>query len=307
MRRDLELIHPELRRVGMVLPRAPVTPGTTGIVRRLIRLAAAQRWPGTTVETAGSVSVRVHRPSTPPHPTSGRPGILWIHGGGYVVGHPAMDDAGCRRLSTRFGAVVVAPRYRLAPEHPFPAALEDCHEALVWMAGLPEVDPTRIVIGGASAGGGLGAAVCLLARERGVVSPVLQFLHYPMLDDRTALRDDIDEAGFRLWVKRANWFGWESYLGCPPGSSGVSGLAAPARAVDLSGLPPAWIGVGTVDLFHDEDVAYARRLEDAGVECRLDVVEGAFHGFDRTAPFARISRDFVSSRDAAIASALELT
>ena len=183
---------------------------------------------------------------------------------------------------------------------------DDCYDALVWLAARPEVDPSRIVIAGASAGAGLTAGLALLARDRGGASPALQVLVYPMLDDRTALRTDIDERNFRLWTNRSNRYGWSSYLGAPPGSADVSPHAAPARASDeqLAGLPPAWIGVGTLDLFHDEDVLYAQRLRAAGVECELYVVDGAFHGFDGMTSRASVTRAFNESRDSAIASAL---
>jgi len=125
-----------------------------------------------------------------------------------------------------------------------------------------------------------------------------------MLDDRTAQRTDIDERNFRLWNNKANHFGWQSYTGHPPGSNKVSGLAAPARNDDLSGLPPSWIGVGTLDLFHDEDVAYASRLREAGVDCALDVVEGSFHGFDVVRPGAGVSKAFRSAQVAALGAAL---
>jgi acetyl esterase/lipase len=194
--------------------------------------------------------------------------------------------------------------YRLAPEHPFPTPLHDCHDALVWLAGHDGVDPARIIIGGASAGGGLAAALALLARARGEVEPIFQLLSYPLLDDRTVVRADIDGRSHRLWTNRSNRFGWQSYLGAPPGSDGVSGLAAPGRADDLRHLPPAWIGVGTCDLFHDEDVAYADRLRKAGVPCETSVVPGAFHGFDVVRPGAAISQEYRAAQVRALADAL---
>jgi acetyl esterase/lipase len=180
--------------------------------------------------------------------------------------------------------------YRLAPEHPFPVPLEDCYAALQWLADLPEVDANRIAIKGESAGAGLAAALALLAKERGGVRPVFQMLSYPMLDDRTTARRDIDPGSLRMWGQKSNRFGWESYLG--PAAADVPPLAAAARYDDLAGVAPAWIGVGTNDLFHDEDVAYAKRLQAAGVPCELHVVEGAYHGFDFTEQRADISRAY---------------
>ena len=206
--------------------------------------------------------------------------MLWIHGGGYVMGTAAQDDRICRRFADRLDIVVAAVDYRLAPDHPFPVPLHDCYDALTWLTHQPEVDPTRVAVGGASAGGGLAAALTLLARDRGQVDLCFQLLAYPMLDDRTSLRRDIDERRLRLWSVNANRFGWRSYLGRAPGSTEVSPLAAPSRCDDLRGLPPAWIGVGTCDLFCDEDIDYAGRLRESGVPCELDIVNGAFHGFD---------------------------
>jgi acetyl esterase/lipase len=161
-----------------------------------------------------------------------------------------------------------------------------------------------VAIGGASAGGGLAAGLALLARDRGQVSPVFQLLTYPMLDDRTAARPVGDDRHFRLWNNEANRFGWRAYTGLEPGSPAVDPLAAPARHDDLSGLSPAWIGVGTLDLFHDEDLAYAERLRAAGVPCDVLVVEGAFHGFDSIRPDAEITRQFRAAQAKALAPAL---
>jgi acetyl esterase/lipase len=215
-----------------------------------------------------------------------------MHGGGYVIGNAAQEDRFCHQIAHGLGAIVAAVDYRLAPEHPFPTPLHDCHDALVWLAGLTEVDRSRIAIGGASAGGGLAAALALLTRERAEVRPMFQLLRYPMLDDRTAARTDVDERDVRLWNIASNRFGWRSYLGAEPGADGIDPLAAVARASDLTDLPPAWIGVGSLDLFQAEDLVYARRLEAAAVPCRVSVVEGAFHGFDVIRPKATVSRCF---------------
>ena len=148
-----------------------------------------------------------------------------------------------------------------------------------------------MAIGGGSAGGGLTAALALLARDRGEVPVAAQLLVYPMLDDRSADRTDLDSTGYRLWNQSSNKFGWASYLG-----DADPDIAVPARRQDLSGLPPAWMGVGTLDLFHDEDLAYAERLEAAGVPCEVDVVQGAFHGFDALAAKAQVSQSFFNSQ-----------
>jgi acetyl esterase/lipase len=216
---------------------------------------------------------------------------LWSHGGGYVIGHAGQDDVLCRRFARELNATVASVDYRLAPEHPYPAPLDDCYSALKWLAALPSVDPARVAIGGASAGGGLAAALALLARDRAEVPLIAQLLVYPMLDDRTVERNGLDKPGHRLWNQSSNRFGWDAYLG-----DADRDVAGPARREDLSGLPPAWLGVGSLDLFHDEDLAYAERLRAAGVPCEVEVVPGAFHGFDGIAPKAEVSQAFFRSQ-----------
>ena len=241
--------------------------------------------------------MRLHRPAGVSQPG---PALLWIHGGGYVIGTAQQDDELCRRFARALGVTVAAVDYRLAPEHPYPTPLEDCYAALTWLAALPAVDPARIAIGGASAGGGLAAALALLARDRGEITPTLQLLAYPMLDDRSGSTPE--NPNYRLWGPKSNRFGWAAYLG-----NADPKVAVPARHEDLSGLPPAWIGVGTHDLFHDEDVAYAARLTAAGVPCQIETVAGAFHGFDLVVPKATVSKAFFTSQCASLRSALAVT
>jgi acetyl esterase/lipase len=292
-----QVFHPELR-AARWLPRTSVGPRTLPLARLLTRLTSV-RSAGQLVRIDADVSVRVFRPSP-----GRRPALLWIHGGGMVLGTTAQDSGFCRRIADQLDVVVASVEYRLAPEHPFPAPLEDCYTALRWLARQPGIDATRIAVGGASAGGGLAAGLALLARERGEIRPVLQLLSYPMLDDRTTTRTDIDPRQLRVWSQHSNRFGWRSYLGPGSGNGEVSPLAAPARHDDLSGLPPAWIGVGTNDLFHDEDVTYARRLEQAGVGCALHVVPGAYHAFDFIEAKTAVSRDFRRAQTTALADAL---
>ena len=246
---------------------------------------------------ASGVGVRLHRPAGISQPGAA---LLWIHGGGYVIGNAQQDDALCGRFARELGITVAAVDYRLAPEHPYPAPLEDCYAALTWLAGLPAVDPSRVAIGGASAGGGLAAALALLARDRGEVTPTAQLLAYPMLDDRSGSVPE--NPNYRLWSPKSNRFGWAAYLG-----NADPQVAVPARREDLSGLPAAWIGVGTNDLFHDEDLAYAERLTAAGVPCHVEVVPGAFHGFDLLVPKATVSQSFFASQCASLRAALAAT
>jgi acetyl esterase/lipase len=281
--------HPELGGTARFIPRTIITPYTLPLVRGGTRLMGRRAPAGVEVLTlASGVGVRLHRP---PGVTGTGPGMVWIHGGGYVIGTAAQDDAICRRFARDLGITVAAVEYRLAPEYPYPIPLEDCYSALTWLAGLPAVDPARVVIGGASAGGGLAAALALLARDRDDVDVAAQVLVYPMLDDRSATAEGIDGSNHRLWSQSSNRYGWSSYLG-----DSDPNVAVPARRDDLGGLPPAWLGVGTLDLFHDEDVAYAERLRAAGVSCELEVVQGAFHGFDGIVPKASVSQSFFNSQ-----------
>ncbi|WP_214403684.1 alpha/beta hydrolase [Pseudonocardia lacus] len=295
-----EPFHPDLR-AARFLPRAAVGPRSLRLVRAATRLgAAAARSKAEVVAVSEAVSVRVFRPAVAAAPT---PALLWIHGGGLVMGHAAMDDDFCRRAARELGAVVASVEYRLAPEHPFPTPLHDCYAALEWLAERPDVDARRIAVGGASAGGGLAAALALLARERDAIHLAFQLLVYPMLDDRTVRAADGTADRLRMWNAASNRFGWRCYLGAPDGE--VPPLAAPARAPDLTGLPPAWIGVGTLDLFRDEDREYALRLREAGVAVELHEVPGAYHGFDMVQRRAPVSREFVGAQLAAVDAALQ--
>ena len=287
--------HPDLRRIARLAPRSLIGPRTLRLIRALSGLQRSKSHDGVEVLILGSgVGVRLHRPIDVSQPT---PAMLWLHGGGYVMGAAQQDDALCRRFTRELGITVAAVDYRLAPEHPYPAPLEDCYSALTWLADLPAVDPARVAIGGASAGGGLAAALALLARDRGKVTPALQLLAYPMLDDRSGTGPD--NPNYRLWSPKSNRFGWTAYLG-----DADRQVAVPARRDDLAGLPPAWIGVGTHDLLHDEDLAYAERLIAAGVPCHVEVVPGAFHGFDQVVPKAAVSRSFFGSQCASLRTAL---
>ncbi|MFN2323456.1 MAG: alpha/beta hydrolase [Trueperaceae bacterium] len=243
------------------------------------------------------VRVRVYRPE------AGASGgaLLWLHGGGLIVGRPSMDDGRCVAWARDLGLVVVSVDYRLAPEHPFPAALDDAHAAWTWLQGAAAalgVDPERVAVGGGSAGGGLAACLTQRLRDEGGAQPAAQLLVYPMLDDRTAARRELDGAGHRVWTNRSNRAGWSAYLGGAPGAADVPMHAAAARSADLAGLPPAWIGVGALDLFLDEDRAYAARLAAAGVPTEVDEVPGAPHGFDALAPDVPLAQAFVARQTA---------
>lgn len=214
---------------------------------------------------------------------SNRPGILHIHGGGYVMGQPEMGMANGFAWAQQLGAVTVSVDYRLAPETPHPGPVEDCYAGLKWLhenAAALGVDTRRIAVIGESAGGGLAAATCLLARDRNQYKVAHQHLIFPMLDDRTVVHDSPSPyLGQFLWTREANLFGWTSLLGQAPGGKDVSPYAAPARADDLAGLPPTYMICGALDLFLEEDMEYAKRLIRAGVPTELHIYPGAPHGF----------------------------
>jgi acetyl esterase/lipase len=286
--------HPDLRAFARLAPRQAVRPSTLKLTRMSTKLTGLRHPRDVEVLTiAAGPTIRLQRPPGVNTPT---PALLWIHGGGYVIGSAQQDDSLCRRFARELGITVAAVEYRLAPEHPYPASLDDCYAALQWLVDLPEVDPTRVAIGGASAGGGLTAALALRVRDRQEVArPALQLLAYPMLDDRSSTRPGVDNTRFRIWNQASNRFAWKSYLG-----GAEPGMAVPARQDDLSCLAPAWLGVGTHDLFHDEVLTYADRLRQAGVRCATEVVPGAFHGFDQLIPKAGVSQSFFVSQCSAL-------
>lgn len=291
-------VHPDLRRIHRVLPTDPISARTVPLFRAATKLFALRAAKGVeTVAVSPDATVRVHRPPTSATRAHDAPGaaLLWIHGGGYVLGTAVQDDLVCARFARELGITVAAVDYRLAPEHPFPAPLDDCLAALSWLAAQPTVDAEAIAIGGASAGGGLAAALVQRVHDLGEIRPALQLLVYPMLDDRTTSPDAAAVRSHRVWSARSNVYGWSSYLGDTDRAAAV-----PARRADLTGLPPAWIGVGGNDLFHDEDLTYAQRLRAAGVACETTVVPGAFHGFDAIAPRAAVSREFFAAQCAAL-------
>ena len=227
-----------------------------------------------------TIGVRIYRPRTA---TELLGCIFHIHGGGYVGGSVAEVEFLHRPLAAELNCAIVSVDYRLAPETSFPGNIEDCYAALAWTFGNADelgIDPKRIGVMGESAGGGFAAALALLVRERGEYSLAFQHLIYPMLDDRTCVADPNPYAGEFIWHAANNRFGWSALLGREPGGQGVSPFAAPARASDLSRLPPTFIGTAALDLFVDENIDYAHRLIRAGVATELHVWPGAFHGFD---------------------------
>ncbi|WP_010205168.1 alpha/beta hydrolase [Salinibacterium sp. PAMC 21357] len=231
------------------------------------------------------------------HRTAG-PGIFHTHGGGMIIGDRFTGLETMLSWIDELDAVVVSVEYRLAPEHPDPAPVEDCYAGLVWTAANAAelgIDPAMLVISGGSAGGGLAAGTALLARDRGGPHLAAQMLIYPMIDDRneTVSSHQIDGTG--VWDRGSNDTGWDALLGDRRKTDQVSIYAAPARATDLSNLPPTFIDVGTAEVFRDEDVAYASTIWASGGHCELHVWPGGFHGYDSMAPFAALS---IATQDA---------
>jgi acetyl esterase/lipase len=241
-------------------------------------------------------------------PGGHRPGIVHTHGGGFFSGRAHYAVGEMQRLARALDTTIVTVDYRLAPETRFSGAVADGYAALQWLHAQGEalgVDRARIAVMGESAGGGLAALLAIAARDRGEVPLAFQCLTYPMLDDRTGTTRAAPAGhGVFMWTADANRYGWRSFLGLEPGGAGVPAAGVPMRCADLAGLPPAWIGVGSIDLFATEDKEYADRLNKAGVRTRFEEVPGAFHGFDMIAPETKIARRFAASRLAALKQAL---
>jgi acetyl esterase/lipase len=306
---DINQIHPELRKATASFPKLPVTSRLGRAITRsllpllLPRIKTPTGIPISKEKTAGGLDLRIYTPTG----SKNRAAMLYIHGGGMMIGSPAMDDALLASTASELDIVIVSPDYRLAPENPYPSAIDDCNEAWHFMlnnAAKLEIDTKRIAIGGESAGGGLAAGSVLRIHDEGGTQPIAQWLFCPMLDDRTALDRTLDDVNHFIWDNKLNLAGWTSYLGAQIGANDVSAYAAPARRKDLKGLPKAWIGVGDIELFYEEDRKYAEALQAAGVDCELDVVAGGPHAFEGLAPKTPVSIDYVSRAKAWLKKAL---
>ena len=315
----VERVDPELRDVLELLPRSSLDFSQgLDVVRKMYdaareqAAAVAPEVPGVAarnttipgyVEDDDDVAVRLYEPQDRPTPSGA---IYWIHGGGMVLGAFDDNDFVCKRYAERAQCLLVSVEYRLAPEFPYPAPLEDCYAGLRWLwrnAADLGVDQQHIVVVGGSAGGGLAAGTCLMARDLGEVTPRGQLLMYPMIDDRDGNPSHHEVTDTRVWNHAANQYGWAAYLGELSGRDDVPIYAAPARASvdELRGLPPAVIDVGELDPFRDEDIAYAQKLLQAGVPCELLVTPGAFHASESYKPSASSSRRINRFRAEAVA------
>lgn len=311
-RRAIAAVAPELRHPQLMVSMSLRSDSSLQTGRRLIDALSKQA----EKLVADGVDVRAEMvPSNAGEPPvralvyepSGRVGpsaaLLWMHGGGLVMGRPEMNHELCSRIANELSIVVVSVDYRLAPEHPFPAGLDDCVRVLEWMHEHTDalgIDPERVAVGGGSAGGGLAACVAQVATDRGDLPVRFQLLQYPMLDDRTPLRDH----DALLWTNTSNEYAWTAYLNHPPREYEGRAYASASRRVDFRGLPAAWVGVGDIDLFHDECVAYVERLEAAGVPVQFDVVPGMYHGAEAIRPDAPATAGFIDGMLAALAAGL---
>jgi len=251
------------------------------------------------------LSIRVYKPVGA---VEKLPAFLWIHGGGFIIGRAIQDDPLACNYAKNLNCVVISVDYRLAPEFPFPAGLEDCYTALKWTydkAGDIGVDPMRIAIGGMSAGAGLAAGLAQMARDRNEVPIIFQLLGYPMLDDRNI--EQIDDMAFDTipWTRAKNLFAWKAYLDAEPGTDETPLYAAAVRTENLSDLPPAYIYIGDLDLFLAENLEYARRLIEAGVPTEIHVYKNAIHGFDYFAPDSGVGHRCNDATFLALKTALE--
>ncbi len=303
-------LDPELIRPAQLQPQVDYADWqhVRATLRRAIRLSRRLRPPTDDLRitdqciparsSANSISVRVYEP---PNRTELAPALVFCHGGAFTVGDLDTEDLRCREFARRTQVVVVSVDYRLAPEHPFPAGFEDCYDVVSWVASAGAelgIDPTRIAVGGSSAGGALAAAVALACRDLGGPALVLQLLLYPVLDERlvtASMRACTDTPG---WNQPNSVHMWRHYLG---GRADPSPYAAPARASDLAGLPRAYVLTVEFDPLRDEGIEYARRLMAAGVPTELHNLPGAFHGFDAAAPEAALSRRALTEQCATLA------
>jgi acetyl esterase/lipase len=304
---DRAMIAPELRSAARWIPTMTSTSRfSRWMGRRLTRLKPGARIDGVTVELRrDEPRMRLYRPRE----QRSQAALLWFHGGGFMMGAPAMDDHFCAETCRSLGVIVASAEYRFAPENPFPAALDDAFAAWTWLqssAAELGIDAGRIIIGGQSAGGGLAAGLVQRIHDTGGDGALAQLLFCPMLDDRTVNRHELDPIEHLIWSNQSNRIGWSAYLGRPPGGSDVPPYASPARRIDLGGLPPAWIGVGDIDLFHDEDLSYAERLRWAGVDATFVKVAGAPHGFEAWARKTEVAQQFVNTARAWLGNQIDL-
>lgn len=312
-RRKLRRVDPRLRSMALAA-MPPILPALVPLMRIATQKRRTAPPPGVTVQEHRVVSrfggpdIRVVALRRANSAQTGR-ALLWMHGGGYLIGAPEIDFRLLGRMLEMLDVTIYSVDYRLAPHSPFPAALNDAFSVLQWLIeNSPElrISPGAIAVGGNSAGGGLAAGLAQRALDEGITL-ACQILMYPMLDDRTACLPDHEGRGELVWTPNNNRLGWRAYLGHEPGLHAIAPYAAPARRENVSRLAPAWIGVGTLDLFYPEDLRYAERLGAAGVACETAIVPDAPHAFDLTNFDHPIARGFHESMIATLDTAFAKT
>ena len=300
-----ERIHPDLAQSFSAAPELNITAESLPELRKAFVRVPESLPKDDAVEVydemiTSALRVRIYKPKSE---QKDFPGLLWIHGGGHILGTPEQDEALCIRFAKEAGCIVVAPDYRLAPEHPYPADLDDCYSALVWMTENLPVRKDRVAVAGQSAGGGLTSAVVLMARDKKTPAIHFQMPLYPMLDHRTITPSTYQIQDHRVWCRDFNLTAWKMYLG--DDVKEVPAYASPALAEDLSGLPPAYIMVGQLDPFRDESISYAQRMLQTDVPVELHVVPGATHGFEGIFIDAEVSIRAMNEYVKALADALK--
>lgn len=291
------IYDPTIEELALMFPRFDVSDavGARAILDEFLEAMAAQGVERMTDERIEEIERTIPGPEGEPEVpiriympkdrTEAGPGFVNFHGGGFILGDLEMEHPRCLMMATEGGAVSVGVDYRLAPENPFPAGVEDCYAALQWVASHAEelkIDPAKIAVGGGSAGGNLAAAVSLMARDRGGPEVAFQLLIYPVIDEKCETPSMKSGEGLYVWDYQNSLDMWDQYIG--KDRSNVSPYAAPARATDLSGLPPAYVMTAEHDPLRDEAIIYAMRLMDAGVQVELHSYPGTVHGFDFLTP-----------------------
>lgn len=289
-----EKIHPELRSVFKYIPPLPLHNRKFLFVMNFLLKNMPKAKSNSEVQIEekrlANTGLRIYKP----YDKLSGAGLLWVHGGGLITGTAGANDPECLAYARDLKLVVVSVEYRLAPKYPFPAAIDDCFDAWRWMQQSADklgINPSRIAISGQSSGGGLTASLAHRIFDGGGVQPAAQALFCPMLDDRTALRYELDIIQHPLWNNKSNRAAWTWYLGQSAGALNVPPYAVPARREDLSGLPDTWISIGDIELFYEEAVQYAARLNEAGVNCELYLVPMAPHSFNSIQPKASLTRN----------------
>lgn len=295
---DTQQVAPELQK--LVRRASPPLPLNSALGRRVLRFLGKLVVPNE--KKLGQVKVEVKDTLQPslriyyPKVRSSDAALLWIHGGGFVLGNAALDGRLCALTAHELGIIVVSVEYRLVPEHPFPAPLDDCYAAWRWLQQTGPslgINPKRIAVGGESAGGALAASLAQRVKDTEQNQVAAQWLFCPMLDDHTATRNDLDLIKHWVWTSRTNATAWRLFLAEQPGSIHLPEYSVPARRENLRGLPPTWIGVGDIDLLHDEGSVYADRLRASGVDVTFVSVPGAPHGFESWAFDTQIAQIFI--------------